>query len=304
MIDVRVATEVNGFHRWSMAPEHRAYLRERHEHLFRFEIFIPVNDPDREVEFHDAREGLERAVHDIAPTGEFGDKSCEMLAQEILRRMYMVSEARVSEDSLHGAVVTRDDAFTKKDVPIQIITVCGSTKFKDETNMALLELEARGIAAFSVGGFMHADGLKFPSSQKAAFDALHQDKIRVSHGIYVVNPEGYIGSSTANEIMLAWRLGKTVEWRYPRFGIQYGPLAAFYRRMERKLLLNAGKGGWEDNSLESLLALLMREVSELTRSIRHEDGIIAPDDIADEAADVANHAMMIADVASQLRNPL
>jgi NTP pyrophosphatase (non-canonical NTP hydrolase) len=104
--------------------------------------------------------------------------------------------------------------------------------------------------------------------------------------------------------MLAWRLGKTVEWRYPRFGIQYGPLAAFYRRMERKLLLNAGKGGWEDNSLESLLALLMREVSELTRSIRHEDGMIAPDDIADEAADVANHAMMIADVASQLRNPL
>jgi NTP pyrophosphatase (non-canonical NTP hydrolase) len=302
MIDVRVATEQPGWHRWPMAPEHRAYLRERHLHNFRFEVFIPVEGPDRDIEFHDAREALERAIHDIAPTCEFGDKSCEMLAQEVLDRMPEVSEARVSEDPNHGGVVTRD-GFRAPAQALQVITVCGSTRFKDETSRALLELEQRGVATMSVGGFMHADGLGFTPDQKTAFDALHQNKIRISHGIYVVNPEGYIGESTAREIMLAWRLGKTVEWRYPRFGVEYGPLAAFYRRMERKLLLNAHKGGWEDNSLESLLALLQREASELARAIRNEDGMV-PEDVAYEAADVSNHAMMIADVACQPRRVL
>jgi hypothetical protein len=301
MIDVRVAIEAPGWHRWPLAPEHRAYLRERHLHSFRFEVFIPVDDPDREIEFHDAREELERVVHDIAPICEFGDKSCEMLAQEVLKRMTMATEARVSEDPNHGAVVTRDDICTRKDNPVQIITVCGSTRFKEETEKALLELESRGIATFSVGGFMHADGLKFTSGQKAAFDVLHQDKIRVSHGIYVVNPDGYIGNSTANEIMLAWRLGKTVEWRYPRFGIQYGPLSAFYRRMERKLLLNARKGGWENMSLEEVLAKMKREILELEQALEYmrKNNSKTADDVADEFADVANFAMFGADIVFQ-----
>jgi len=200
----------------------------------------------------------------------------------------------VSEDELHAAIVTREDVMTREPKPIRIITVCGSTRFRKETEKALLELEK----ALSVGSFTHAEGLVWTPGQKDAFDALHKDKIRMSHGIYVVNPNGYVGGSTASEIMLAWSLGKSVEWMYPQYGVPYGPLSAFYRRMERKLLLNAFKGGWQDMSVEALIEGLEDEVAELKEAYAamRESGLKTHDDVADEAADVANRAMMVADI--------
>lgn len=62
--------------------------------------------------------------------------------------------------------------------------------------------------------------------------------------------------------------------------------------MEQKLKENEGKGGWENNSFDSLLELMDSEVSELKHSIR-VDG--SDRKIIRECADVANFAMMIAD---------
>lgn len=71
-----------------------------------------------------------------------------------------------------------------------------------------------GWIVLTVGWFSHADKAKFyPSeSQKLAFDRLHLRKIVLADLVYVVNPGGYIGESTAAEIAYAKNHGKLIEY--------------------------------------------------------------------------------------------
>jgi len=71
---------------------------------------------------------------------------------------------------------------------------------------------------------------------------------------------------------------------------------AFAEIMERKLLKHDDRGGWQDCSLLCLLLRLREKDRDLVRAIEHG----SPDDIAAEAADVANLAMMMADVVGAL----
>lgn len=72
----------------------------------------------------------------------------------------------------------------------KIVTLCGSTRFKQEFIDANFQMTRQGIIVLSVGWFSHADGEVFTPTveQKAAFDELHLRKIDLSDGIYVVNP--------------------------------------------------------------------------------------------------------------------
>ena len=70
----------------------------------------------------------------------------------------------------------------------------------------------------------------------------------------------------------------------------------FSRRMEAKLLKNEWKGGWRNKSPLERFRLLQIEVEELAEAL--SDG--TPEDIINEAADVGNFAMMIADIMMQL----
>lgn len=63
----------------------------------------------------------------------------------------------------------------------------------------------------------------------------------------------------------------------------------FANEMERQLQENDHKSGWDTLSLKWLLNRLRQETQELERAIAKGTGI------TDEAADVANFAMMIAD---------
>lgn len=69
-------------------------------------------------------------------------------------------------------------------------------------------------------------------------------------------------------------------------------VAEFAQLMERELRANEHKGGWKTCSAMSLHCHLQEEVVELLQAVLHGD----PDQITEEAADVANMAMMIADV--------
>ena len=62
----------------------------------------------------------------------------------------------------------------------------------------------------------------------------------------------------------------------------------FAIEMEKKLLANDHKGGWQDCTFEYLMDRLREETCELNRVMYSEDAV-------GEAADVANMAMMIAD---------
>lgn len=72
----------------------------------------------------------------------------------------------------------------------------------------------------------------------------------------------------------------------------------FAAAMERKLRENDYKGGWRHMAPKWLLKRLRQEVKELERRLAEKTA--KPKEIASEAADVANFAMMIADTAGEL----
>ena len=91
----------------------------------------------------------------------------------------------------------------------KVITLCGSTRFKDDFERINRELTLLGNVVISVGCFGHA-GDTFTEEQKIMLDDIHKQKIDMAEAIYVINKNGYIGASTRNEIEYAIKHGKQV----------------------------------------------------------------------------------------------
>jgi hypothetical protein len=89
------------------------------------------------------------------------------------------------------------------------ITLCGSTRFKDEYALWNKRLTLAGFIVYSVSGFGHA-GDSFTAEEKERLDQVHLAKIDNSHAIVVLNVDGYIGDSTRREIEHATATGKDV----------------------------------------------------------------------------------------------
>lgn len=85
----------------------------------------------------------------------------------------------------------------------QIITLCGSTRFKDLFFKAARDLTLQGWIVLMPGVFGHADNFKWTEETKQKLDELHLEKIRLSNAIFVLNYGGYIGESTQKEINFA-----------------------------------------------------------------------------------------------------
>ena len=100
----------------------------------------------------------------------------------------------------------------------KVITLCGSTKFKDEFLEAQKNLTLAGNIVLSVGVFGHSDdSVQITDEIKTMLDDIHRRKIDMSDGIYVINVNGYIGASTKSEIEYAREHGKTVEFMFPEY---------------------------------------------------------------------------------------
>ena len=85
----------------------------------------------------------------------------------------------------------------------QIITLCGSTKFKDYFLLAARDLTLKGWIVLMPGVFGHADNFELTVDQKSKLDKLHLEKIIRSSAVLVLNIGGYIGASTQSEINFA-----------------------------------------------------------------------------------------------------
>ena len=100
----------------------------------------------------------------------------------------------------------------------KVITLCGSTRFKDqflEAQKRLLEAQKRltleGNIVISVGLFGHSgDDEVWTEGTKEMLDDMHKRKIDMADAIYVINVGGYIGSSTRSEIEYARKNGKEI----------------------------------------------------------------------------------------------
>ena len=92
-----------------------------------------------------------------------------------------------------------------------VITLCGSTRFKDQFQEAQKRLTLAGNIVISVGLFGHSgDDEVWTEGTKEILDDMHKRKIDMADAIYVINVGGYIGSSTQSEIEYAKNIGKAV----------------------------------------------------------------------------------------------
>lgn len=104
-----------------------------------------------------------------------------------------------------------------------VITLCGSTKFKDEFMEVQKQLTLKGHIVLTVGLFGHSgdneiwEGLPEGTltKTKEMMDDMHKKRIDMSDGIFVINKNGYIGESTRSEIEYAKQHGKTIAYLEP-----------------------------------------------------------------------------------------
>ena len=102
----------------------------------------------------------------------------------------------------------------------KVITLCGSTRFKDEFLELQKRLTLEGNIVISVGLFGHSGDSEVWENMdegtltktKAMLDDMHKRKIDMADEIYVINLGGYIGESTRSEIDYAIRHGKKVRY--------------------------------------------------------------------------------------------
>ena len=93
-----------------------------------------------------------------------------------------------------------------------VITLCGSTRFRAEYERVQKELTLQGNIVISVGLFGHSgDDEVWKDGEKEMLDEMHLAKIDMADEIFVINPGGYIGQSTSREIAYARNRGKTVK---------------------------------------------------------------------------------------------
>lgn len=95
----------------------------------------------------------------------------------------------------------------------KVITLCGSTRFKDQFMEAQKRLTLGGNIVISVGLFGHSgDEEVWKPGTKEMLDDMHRAKIDMADEIFVINVGRYIGESTRSEIEYAMANGKPVRY--------------------------------------------------------------------------------------------
>ena len=93
-----------------------------------------------------------------------------------------------------------------------IITLCGSIKFKDEFMKVQEKLTLEGNIVFTPNFFNNIKKEEISLDTKKMLDEMHKQKIEMSDEIYVINCGGYIGESTKSEIEYAKTKGKKISY--------------------------------------------------------------------------------------------
>ena len=102
----------------------------------------------------------------------------------------------------------------------KVITLCGSTRFKEQFIQAQKDLSLQGYIVISVGFFGHSKDADIWEQMdeetkiktKEMLDDIHKRKIDMADEIFVINVGGYIGSSTKSEIEYANKTGKKINY--------------------------------------------------------------------------------------------
>jgi len=94
----------------------------------------------------------------------------------------------------------------------EIVTLCGSTKFKEQFLEIQKKLSLEGKIVISVGLFGHADNESEAWKNKETLDRVYLKKMDLADSIYVIDVGGYVGESTRREIEYAQSHNKKIKF--------------------------------------------------------------------------------------------
>ena len=104
----------------------------------------------------------------------------------------------------------------------KIVTLCGSTRFKEQFLEVQKRLTLDGCIVISVGLFGHSgDNEVWKPGTKEMLDDMHLRKIDLADEIFVINVGGYIGDSTRREIAYAEKTEKKINYLKDLFETVY-----------------------------------------------------------------------------------
>lgn len=104
--------QIDGVHRWKDCDiKSVSFLSNPHRHMFGIKAYIEVKHDDRDVEFIDLKHSITEYINEKyydtnKRTHNFDNKSCEMIAIELINEFNLV-KCEVNEDNENGAIVER-----------------------------------------------------------------------------------------------------------------------------------------------------------------------------------------------------
>lgn len=157
-------------------------------------------------------------------------KAKDMAFQYLLRwsdKVYCIEDKKGNKPR-HPSRISYTDAFVKyyaenEQCKYPVITLCGSTRFRDEFMEAQKKLTLDGFIVISVGLFGHSGDDEVweemdegtLTKTKEMLDDMHKRKIDMADEIFVINVGDYIGDSTKSEIAYAKAHGIPVRYLEP-----------------------------------------------------------------------------------------
>lgn len=144
-------------------------------------------------------------------------------------KVYCIQDKRGNKPRHPSRIAYSDElvryyAYENKKYPV--ITLCGSTRFKDEFMEAQKKLTLAGYIVISVGLFGHSGDEEVWENMdegtltktKEMLDDMHKRKIDMADEIFVINVGDYIGDSTKSEIAYAKAHGIKINYLEPHEG--------------------------------------------------------------------------------------
>jgi len=163
---------------------------------------------------HAARMGLGRGKFDTVEDVEdsFYDLFERLEGEAESHAKVQVARLREAERLVSRLVALLGDRHKVFPEFPTVVTLSGSTRFREAFEKTMREETLAGRIVISVGLFGHLEGLDMQGETKRMLDELHLRKIDLADEVLVINVGGYIGESTRKEIEYAQKLGKRVRY--------------------------------------------------------------------------------------------
>lgn len=98
----------------------------------------------------------------------------------------------------------------KNEKKAKIVVLSGSTRFKKEHKEVAKKITLEGNIVIPLSFYEKSDGDQLSNDEVDTLVDLHYKKIDMCDTLFVVNPDGYIGENTMNELQYAIKRKKDI----------------------------------------------------------------------------------------------